>query len=285
MLTNTRFTIGEMSKMHRIPESTLRYYDEKGIFHPSIVDPQTQYRYYTIDQFSTLDQIKFLRHLNISLKDIKRYMDKRTPAYALELLVQQKELMIRKQKEIEYMLQKINNGIEIIEEGMDTPKEMIIYKHLPRRTIAAIGIVPNATDEMFELSIHTLQNSVLQDGRLSEIMLYTGAIGVTVAKEALIRGQFQAYSSVFLHMNDVDDVNYDADYFKSIAEGLFVCMNHHGPYELTEHTYKLLLQEIDETGYEIIGDAIELCIIDFSMTRDPEAYITEIQIPVCRINN
>ena len=45
--------------MHNIAESTLRYYDEKGIFHPSTVDPQTNYRYYTIDQFSLLDTIKF----------------------------------------------------------------------------------------------------------------------------------------------------------------------------------------------------------------------------------
>ncbi|PFO78956.1 MerR family transcriptional regulator, partial [Bacillus cereus] len=35
MLLNKRFTIGEMAKMHNIAESTLRYYDEKGIFHPS----------------------------------------------------------------------------------------------------------------------------------------------------------------------------------------------------------------------------------------------------------
>ena len=32
MLLNKRFTIGEMAKMHNIAESTLRYYDEKGIF-------------------------------------------------------------------------------------------------------------------------------------------------------------------------------------------------------------------------------------------------------------
>ena len=51
MLLNKRFTIGEMAKMHNIAESTLRYYDEKGIFHPSIVDPQTNYRYYTIVNF------------------------------------------------------------------------------------------------------------------------------------------------------------------------------------------------------------------------------------------
>ncbi len=68
MLLNKRFTIGEMAKMHNIAESTLRYYDEKGIFHPSIVDPQTNYRYYTIDQFSLLDTIKFFTPVKYSVK-------------------------------------------------------------------------------------------------------------------------------------------------------------------------------------------------------------------------
>lgn len=107
MLLNKRFTIGEMAKMHNIAESTLRYYDEKRIFHPSIVDPQTNYRYYTIDQFSLLDTIKFLRQLNIPLKEIKKYIDERNPTYALNLLEKQQEMMLKKQREIEYALEPV----------------------------------------------------------------------------------------------------------------------------------------------------------------------------------
>ena len=61
--------------MHNIAESTLRYYDEKE-FSSVHCDPQTNYRYYTIDQFSLLDTIKFLRQLNIPLKEIKNILMK-----------------------------------------------------------------------------------------------------------------------------------------------------------------------------------------------------------------
>ena len=73
MLLNKRFTIGEMAKMHNIAESTYAIMMRR-IFHPSTVDPQTKYRYYTIDQFSLLDTIKFLRQLNIPLKEIKNIL-------------------------------------------------------------------------------------------------------------------------------------------------------------------------------------------------------------------
>ncbi|MGR5874321.1 MerR family transcriptional regulator [Bacillus pacificus] len=55
-------------KMHNIAESTLRYYDEKGIFNRPLWTHKQISRYYTIDQFSLLDTIKFLRQLNIPLK-------------------------------------------------------------------------------------------------------------------------------------------------------------------------------------------------------------------------
>lgn len=157
MLLNKRFTIGEMAKMHNIAESTLRYYDEKGIFHPSTVDPQTNYRYYTIDQFSLLDTIKFLRQLNIPLKEIKKYIDERNPAYALNLLEKQQEMMLKKQREIEYALAKMEHRIHLIKEATKAKAEQMVIKEIPQRKITAIAVAPNTTDDMFEYYIHSLQ--------------------------------------------------------------------------------------------------------------------------------
>ena len=43
-----------------------------------------------------------------------------------------------------------------------------------------------------------------------------------------------------------------------IKEGLYACSYHHGPYEETDATYKELLAYIDQEGYEVSGDAIEI---------------------------
>lgn len=164
MLLNKRFTIGEMAKMHNIAESTLRYYDEKGIFHPSIVDPQTNYRYYTIDQFSLLDTIKFLRQLNIPLKEIKKYIDERNPAYALNLLEKQQEMMLKKQREIEYALAKMEHRIHLIKEATKAKAKQMVMKEIPRRKITAIAVAPNTTDDMFEYYIHSLTKKYETNG-------------------------------------------------------------------------------------------------------------------------
>ncbi|BCC05282.1 MULTISPECIES: MerR family transcriptional regulator [Bacillus cereus group] len=275
MLLNKRFTIGEMAKMHNIAESTLRYYDEKGIFHPSIVDPQTNYRYYTIDQFSLLDTIKFLRQLNIPLKEIKKYIDERNPAYALNLLEKQQEMMLKKQREIEYALAKMEHRIHLIKEATKAKAEQMAMKEIPRRKITAIAVAPNTTDDMFEYYIHSLQKNMRQ----MDDSLFSGDIGVTVAKKGFMQNEFQAYSSVFILL---DYMPFEVQSSDEIKEGLYACSYHHGPYEETGATYKELLAYIDQEGYEVSGDAIEIGLIDWSVTENPEEQVTEIQIPVVK---
>ena len=275
MLLNKRFTIGEMAKMHNIAESTLRYYDEKGIFHPSTVDPQTNYRYYTIDQFSLLDTIKFLRQLNIPLKEIKKYIDERNPAYALNLLEKQQEMMLKKQREIEYALAKMEHRIHLIKKATKAKAEQMVIKEIPQRKITAIAVAPNTTDDMFEYYIHSLQKNMRQ----MDDSLFSGDIGVTVAKKGLMQNEFQAYSSVFILL---DYMPFQVQSSDEIKEGLYACSYHHGPYEETGATYKELLAYIDQEGYEVSGDAIEIGLIDWSVTENPEEQVTEIQIPIMK---
>ncbi|WP_242250787.1 MerR family transcriptional regulator [Bacillus cereus group sp. BfR-BA-01379] len=275
MLLNKRFTIGEMAKMQNIAESTLRYYDEKGIFHPSIVDPKTNYRYYTIDQFSLLDTIKFLRQLNIPLKEIKKYIDERNPAYALNLLEKQQEMMLKKQREIEYALAKMEHRIHLIKEATKVKAEQMVIKEIPQRKITAIAVAPNTTDDMFEYYIHSLQKNMKQ----MDDSLFSGDIGVTVAKKGLMQNEFQAYSSVFILLDYMPFQMHNSD---EIKEGIFACVYHHGPYEETDETYKKVMKYIDQEGYEVSGDAIEIALIDWSVTENPEEQVTEIQIPIMK---
>ena len=67
-----------------------------------------------------------------------------------------------------------------------------------------------------------------------------------------------------------------------LKKGLYACSYHHGPYEETDATYKELLTYIDKEGYEVHGDSIEIGLIDWSVTENPEEQVTEIQIPVVK---
>ena len=94
-----------------------------------------------------------------------------------------------------------------------------------------------------------------------------------------MQNEFQAYSSVFILLDYMPFQVHSSD---EIKEGIFACVYHHGPYEETDETYKKLIKYIDQEGYEVDGDSIEIALIDWSVTENPEEQVTEIQIPIMK---
>ena len=63
-VSERRYLIGEVSKIMGISKDTLRFWDKIGLLKPKYVDPENCYRYYTYDQFWSMDIIMCCRSLN-----------------------------------------------------------------------------------------------------------------------------------------------------------------------------------------------------------------------------
>jgi len=66
--------IGRFSNACRLSVKALRYYDERGILKPYLVDPATGYRYYRSDQARDAVMIALLRSLDVPLDTIKNVL-------------------------------------------------------------------------------------------------------------------------------------------------------------------------------------------------------------------
>lgn len=66
-------TIGEASALKGVSPKSLRYYERIGILEPAVVDPQTGYRYYGMNQMLDLDVIITCIELGIPLKTLVEY--------------------------------------------------------------------------------------------------------------------------------------------------------------------------------------------------------------------
>ena len=54
----SKFSIGEIAKIHNITIETLRHYDRVCLLKPSYINKDTGYRYYSAKDFIILDLIK-----------------------------------------------------------------------------------------------------------------------------------------------------------------------------------------------------------------------------------
>lgn len=50
-------SIGEVAKIRNVNVQSLRYYEKLGILIPAYINPETGYRYYSLEQIMILDTI------------------------------------------------------------------------------------------------------------------------------------------------------------------------------------------------------------------------------------
>lgn len=84
-----KFTIGQMAQLNNVTKKTLLTYEKYELLAPEYVDPETGYRYYTIEQCSLLDSIQKMKHVGLTLSEIKQVLDKKDISYLHGLLKEQ----------------------------------------------------------------------------------------------------------------------------------------------------------------------------------------------------
>ena len=85
------YQIHELAKLFGLHQDTLRYYEEKGMLHPS--RGENRYRQYGIQDICTLNIIRSLRELGMTSEEIRSYLDKRTVQETLSLLDREEALL------------------------------------------------------------------------------------------------------------------------------------------------------------------------------------------------
>ena len=102
-----KYLVGEVSRITGISKDTLRFWDKIGLLKPKCVDPNKNYRYYTYDQFWSMDIIMCCRSLNIPIDKIRTILSSSSNDRVLALLLEQ-------QKEAEPLLSAGDGGHRMV---------------------------------------------------------------------------------------------------------------------------------------------------------------------------
>lgn len=111
---NNLLSIGELAKLRDINVQSLRYYEKLGILIPAYINPETGYRYYSLEQIMILDTIILCIDLGIPLKDLKNYVNADGELEFEHLLKDGKKLAKEKIRKIESNIDSINRTLQHI---------------------------------------------------------------------------------------------------------------------------------------------------------------------------
>jgi len=128
-------SIHEFSKLSGIESSTLRYWDELGIFSPVMRNPENNYRYYSTAQLLALNFVTTLSELEITLKTIAELRKERDPQNFLDLLEKQEHLMDMEMRRLRMRYSIIHARRELINMGMKADVNKISVVHMDEKAM------------------------------------------------------------------------------------------------------------------------------------------------------
>lgn len=264
------FSIGETAKIHRISKQTLIYYDSIGLLKPTQTNKFNNYRFYSLEDFATLDVILFLKVLKVPLKNIKKYLDSRNVPDSLSFYEEQLSITEQEILKLKAIKEKIKYTMHLYKnyKGADKIYEPFIKRKKSFNTLEA-PIKPPYDPTDVDLSLKELLMYVEQTDFLSD---YT--MGSIVTREDLKTKSFLKNRATFIIINQ----KIEHEYFKKTPSGKYAVIFHHGTYETIASSYEKLLNYIAKHNYKIISDAYETMIFDCFVVKDEKKYLTEISI-------
>jgi len=121
-MSNYYLSIKEFSQLSGVEISTLRYWDEIGLFAPAKRDPSNHYRYYTPDQMISLNFINVLSSLDISLKTISKIEQSLTPEKIIRLIELQEQEIDKELRRLRECYSVLHTRRELINLGSRVAK-------------------------------------------------------------------------------------------------------------------------------------------------------------------
>ena len=263
------YKIGEISKIYGIGRDSLMYYEDIGILKP--FRDKNGYRMYKLSDIWRLNLIKELRSLNFPMKKIKEYLDDRNIESTKEIL--NKEIILIDEK-IEELLSYKQNIMKRLDTINDELRNLKLYEidlvYINKRK--ALELNANITkDEEFDFLIQKLQKDY--ENRFT--ILGNNNIGSSFCLDKIKQGIYNEFKSVFCFLEDEEEI-----YNIIFNEGYYLTLTYKGKYKNNKHYINKMFKYIEEKGYKIISDPIEIYKIDIHETEDINEFITEIQIPV-----
>ncbi|NMM51806.1 MerR family transcriptional regulator [Paenibacillus aquistagni] len=278
-----RYSVGDMSRISGLSIPSIRFYDEKKILVPAYRDEQSHYRYYSEEQILTALSIRELRLRGISVKEMADILEAESLHTLNDILTQKRKVIEKKILELEKSKQLVETSRQILSRvlmnrGQTVADDQIFLAELPvYNCLYSDSVSRISVDEIFWDRFAELYQLLDEYGykRTHPIM--------AVFHEHYTHQFFfdNGQLEVFIPVEEYDTSNPNMKQFGGFLTAGIVTTGHYNqmlPY------YTKLVRWIEENQYEIIGDPIEIYVVEFTHTPNSNEYVTEIRFPVKKSN-
>ena len=276
-MKSTLLKIGEMAELNHVSAQTLRLYDKNKLLEPQYMDPETGYRYYTLEQCAKLDMIRALKSCHLPLQKIREIFELSSEECLIQVLEEQIGALSR---EIYNSLVSRNNLIRIQKNiqmlNALPPFGQVFFEYVPERKLD----VQNTEVDFFsqgykgyEKMLRHMQN-YLHEKKLPPS--YFINIGTIMDKKHFINRTYTSQSAFIF----VDELYPDTGNIRRLPQNMYMSLASDDT-SLEEEYANRLYEELQRQNMIPCGDYICEVLTQFPL-RHSGRLIYKIQIPVRR---
>lgn len=262
-------TTGQFAKLTGVSKDTLFHYDRIGIFSPEM-KAENGYRYYSINQFDVFNVILTLKELGMSLKEIEKYLIKRSPDQLLCLLEKEGEILDAKMKQLKKMKNIIAEKIRITKDAIGINTSAIIFKEKEEERF----LLTKAVSYIGEKSIY--DSMIKHYNFLNTHNIDTPySAGWMIDIKKVSANKSPDYDYLYTRIS-----NASPHYNFIRKKGLYLTAYHKDGYSSIYDTYDRLLKFSSDKGLKVHGYFFEEVLLDELSVKGYEKYLIEVSAHV-----
>ena len=178
--------------MHHLNKRTLHYYDDIGLFSPAYKG-RNGYRYYTYQQSGELESILALRELNMSIGEIKEYLNRPTAQRFIELSEKKVGEIEETIQNLETLRNVLKKKQEMLRLSMEVRDGQIDLIHCEEEYLFITPLSSQVQQGEFA-DMSTLLEHLQKAWDLSK---YKTSCGSILSAEKIRHGEFQIYDGLY----------------------------------------------------------------------------------------
>ena len=267
MPENGLLSIRDFAEFTRTTRDTLLHYDRIGLLSP-VSRGDNNYRYYSSSQLAIVNVIRTFQQLGMSLEDIGRLRDRRTPELANMVFEKQVEEIDKKIEEWVRARKLLLTLRKAINSAANIDENIITVKFLPAEAI----ILGDLNDYSRDRTDYQALLTFYQDINLKYPDLDLNyPVWATYSQDRLLEKDWNHPDRYYF---------YNPEGYDRKPAALYAIGYMRGGYSPNGDLYERIVKYIDENGYEICGDAYEEYPLNEICANDDKDYLIRVMITV-----
>jgi DNA-binding transcriptional MerR regulator len=273
------FKIGEFAQLAQVTPRQLRNYDQLGLLRPVRIDPQTDYRYYSIRQLPRLNCILALKALGFALEQIGPLLNNEVSAEALRgMLATKRSELAQSLREEEARLRHIESRIEQLDGHGEMRDYDVVMKSMPATPFLSLQARCNGLDDAIALFQAVTPDAYRQVGADVRDKL------IVIARNNFHQDDIDLEIGFSLTRPSLAPVTLVTGHTMACRElpaaGQMATIVRSGSKYDSHKAFAAIGWWIEVHGYEIAGPCREVFVEQLPAPPDPHDALVEIQLPI-----